>query len=131
MLIHQGIEGFMKSEICLISPLLLLDNKRTDWPVLPNQADKDFNDFYTVGAEGLIHTFLATRKTVVDNHLIKHIEEIRKLRNQIIHGISKTKLNPKYLVEKIIDTYTLFKSKDEWWDTVRNIHFNSSTFWIL
>jgi len=128
VLIHQGIESFMKAEICLISPLLLIEGKRTDWPVLPKQTDKDFNDFYSIASEALLHTFLVTTKKTVDDNLIKHIEEIRKARNQIVHGISKTKLNPKYLTEKILDTYTYFKSKDEWWKAVRNFHFNHPLF---
>jgi hypothetical protein len=128
VLIHQGIESLMKAEICLTSPLLLIEGKRTDWPVLPNQTDKNFNDFYTIASESLLHTFSATSKKPINAELIKHIEEIRKLRNQIVHGISKTDLSPKYLTEKILDTYTFFKSKDEWWNAVRNFHFNHPLF---
>ncbi|MCC3154693.1 hypothetical protein Q3A66_16885 [Hymenobacter sp. BT770] len=124
VLLHQGIEAFMKASVSLVTPLLLIEGKRSDWPVLPKQRDKEFNDFYTTPSEALLYTFYATTKKDVDEALISHIEEIRKVRNQIVHGISRTRLNPKFLVDKILDTYLFFKGKDAWWEAVSGFHFN-------
>ena len=115
VLIHQGIEAFMKASICHTTPLLLIDNKRTDWPALPNQRDKEFNDFYTLSADSLLHTFFATIQTKANEQFINHIQEIRKVRNQIVHSISSTELTSSYLIEKILVTYLIFKGKDKWW----------------
>lgn len=124
VLIHQGIEAFMKAVVCSVSPLLLIENKRTEWSVLPNQKEKEFNDFHMTGSEALLYTFFATNKNKVDEKLVVHIEEIRKMRNQIVHGLAKTKLNPKVLVGKILDTYAFFREKDAWWHAVGGFHFN-------
>jgi hypothetical protein len=124
VLIHQGIEAFMKASICHTTPLLLIESKRTDWPVLPNQRDKEFNDFYTLSAESLLHTFFATIQQRTNELLINHIQEIRKVRNQIVHGISSTELTSSYLVEKILDTYLFFKAKDRWWGEQLASYFN-------
>lgn len=40
ILIQQSHESLMKAEIAHVSPLLLLDNKRTDWPTLYRHNDK-------------------------------------------------------------------------------------------
>jgi hypothetical protein len=116
VLIHQGIEAFMKASICDTSPLLLLEGKRTDWA---GPQDKDFNDCYTVPAESLISTFLATSSATINQGLTQHIEEIRVLRNQIIHGLPNRKLNPKSIIEKLLYTHTYFQGKDAWWSSLR------------
>lgn len=124
VLIHQGIEAFMKASICRTSALLLIESKRTDWPVLPKQRDKEFNDFYSISAESLLHTFFATTSAKVDERLIKHIEEIRKVRNQVVHGLSKHQFSAEFLLEKILDTYLFFKEKHYWWVAVNNSYFH-------
>ncbi|TGD80756.1 hypothetical protein [Hymenobacter wooponensis] len=124
VLIHQAIEAFMKASICLTSPLLLLEGKRTEWPVMPKQKDKDFNDFYTTPSESLLYTYVATLSRKIDEALVNHIDEIRRLRNQIVHGIPKKKLEPKYLILKVLETHLFFRSKDSWWDSQIESHFN-------
>jgi hypothetical protein len=115
VLIHQAIEAFMKASICETSPLLLLEGRRKDWPVLPQQEDKDFNEFYTTPAEALIRTYAATTKLPLNKDIIEHVETMRTLRNQIVHGISRTELTPKKMIENVLDTFLFFLGKDEWW----------------
>lgn len=124
VLIHQGIESLMKSSICLTTPLLLIESKRTDWPVLPKQRDKEFNDFYTLSAESLLHTFFATTHKKINEQLVRHIEDVRKVRNQIVHGISNTELTSSYVIDKILSTYFFFNGKDAWWRAVTTSHLN-------
>ncbi|WP_375434936.1 hypothetical protein [uncultured Hymenobacter sp.] len=118
VLIHQAIESFMKASVCLTSPLLLLEGRRKDWPVLPDQEDKDFNEFYTTPAEALLRTYAATVKSPLSPEIVAHIEAMRTLRNQIVHGISRTELNPKKLIDSILDTFLFFLGKDEWWQAL-------------
>jgi hypothetical protein len=122
ILIHQGIEAFMKAGVCLTSPWLLLEGKRTEWPVLPNQKDKDFNDLYTIPGEALLHTFAATAPVPLSVQLLEHINDIRKLRNQIVHGLPKAKLFPKVLIGIILDTYTYFRLPGAWWESFFDQH---------
>ncbi len=125
VLMHQAIEALMKASICSISPLLLLEGKRTEWPVMPQQKDKDFNDFYTTPAEALMHTYAATASTKLDEAVIKHIDEMRRLRNQIVHGISTTKLSPRALIAGILNTYLFFRGKDVWWESLLKGHMSN------
>ena len=91
---------------------------------MPRQRDKDFNDFYTTPSESLLYTYAATLPAKIEESLVTHIDEIRVLRNQIVHGIPKRKLSPKYLIDKILNTYLFFESKDSWWDRQIESHFN-------
>ncbi|MBG8555043.1 hypothetical protein [Hymenobacter guriensis] len=118
VLIHQAIESFMKASVCLTSPLLLLEGRRKDWPVLPDQENKDFNEFYTTPAEALLRTYAATTKIPLSPDVVSHIEAIRTLRNQIVHGISRTQLTTKILVENILDTFLFFQGKNAWWEAL-------------
>lgn len=115
VLIHQAIESFMKASVCETSPYLLLEGRRKDWPVLPEQGDRDFNDFYTTPAESLLRTYAATAKEALNPEVVAHIEAMRTLRNQIVHGISRTQLAPKKLVENVLDTFMYFLGQDAWW----------------
>lgn len=124
VLIHQAIEAFMKASICLTSPYLLLDGKRTDWPVLPNQNNRDFNDFYTTPAEALLRTYAATAKSPLSTEIVEHVEAVRTLRNQIVHGISRTELTPKKLVGNVLDTFYYFLGVDAWWSVLLSEHIN-------
>jgi hypothetical protein len=59
ILVYQAMESLMKARVCVISPLMLLDMKRTDWPTMPDSGDKDFNELFTIGGESLQRTFFA------------------------------------------------------------------------
>ena len=79
ILLHQGIETFMKSVICTTSPLLLIEKKRTDWPSLPSNADKDFDSLYTISGEALLTSFCAVpSKIKIDDNLINFIDSNNK-----------------------------------------------------
>jgi hypothetical protein len=123
VLIHQAIEANMKSSICSTSPYLLLEGKRVEWPVLPGHNDKRFDEFYSISSESLVYVFFATAKNTYDTTIFGHIEHIRKIRNQIVHGISRNRLNTSELVAHILDTYTLFDGKDSWWNNLRSYYF--------
>ncbi|GAB3322970.1 hypothetical protein GCM10027511_31460 [Hymenobacter humi] len=122
VLIHQAIEAYMKSSICFTTPYLLIESKKVEWPVLPGHDDKKFDEFYSIGSESLVYVFFATAKSKYDDEIGKHIEYIRKLRNQIVHGISRSKISPSVLLVNILDTYTFFEGKDSWWDNLRNYY---------
>jgi hypothetical protein len=115
ILLHQAIEGLMKSIICETSPLLLIDKPRKDWPSLPLSDDKDFDSLYTIGGEALLTTFCAVPTTIVrDNELINFIEEIRQKRNQAIHGTNIKGISAKYVIENVLKTFTIWFGEDAW-----------------
>jgi hypothetical protein len=129
ILIHQGLESFLKSEICKVSPLLLIDVKRADWPTLPDSGDKEYNELYGIGAEALIRTYCSViPEAVLSSEVTTFVDGIRLARNKIVHGLSREYLEPEYLVETVLKSYTYFLGKDSWWLSMRESRLNNPLF---
>ena len=119
VLIHQGIEALLKSEICNKTPLLLIDKKRGEWKSLPQSSDESFNDMYTIGGEDLLKTFYACVGTnKVHENFFKHYEEIRIKRNKIVHGVEAETISPEYVLKLILSSFTYLLGKDSFWASV-------------
>jgi hypothetical protein len=129
ILLHQGIETFMKGTVARTSPLLLLEQKRSDWPTLPESADKDYDTFYTIAGENLLHTFCAVsdkiKPTIV---LIKFIENIRQKRNKAIHGVGKVSDSAIELINDILQAYTYFFGIDQWFIDLKTFTYENPLF---
>ncbi len=123
ILLHQGIETYMKSAICKTTPLLLIEKTRTDWPTLPSRTDKEFDSLYTISGEALLTTFCAVPTDIkVDEDFIKFIEAVRQKRNEAIHGANKVTISAADLLDSILKAYTLCFGKDAWF--LETWHFN-------
>lgn len=129
VLIHQGLEGLMKSEICKKTPLLLIDRKRSDWKTLPDSADESFSEMNTIGGDDLLRTFFACVNTKkINTDFLSHYEEIRIKRNKIVHGIGTEKLTPEYILILILDSFTYLLGKDSFWDAVSSKFYSHPGF---
>lgn len=116
VLIFQGLELYLKGEICNESPFLLLDTPRQDWPTNPESVNKDFNELFTVSGDQLLRTFNAVYPHQETKKEINEIfNDIRKKRNIITHSSPSFEITPKYLLETTIKCFTLFEGKDQWW----------------
>ncbi len=123
ILLHQGIETFMKAVICKTTPLLLIEKNRTDWPTLPSRMDKEFDSLYTISGEALLTTFCAVSTDIrVDEDFIQFIENVRQKRNEAIHGANKVTISATDLLDNILKAYTLCFGKDTWF--LESWHFN-------
>src|SRR5438067_5218349 len=49
ILLHQGLEAFLKWKVCDESPMLLLDQAKSDWPTLPGSKDVEFSAMHHIG----------------------------------------------------------------------------------
>lgn len=129
VLIHQGIEGLMKSEICKKSPLLLIDKKRSEWKTLPSSGNESFTDYNTIGGEDLLRTFYACiHVSRNDDSFLNLYEEVRIKRNRIVHGIGTEMLSPEYVLKLILDSFTYLLGKDSFWDAVCNKFYSHPGF---
>lgn len=129
ILTYQAIEFLLKAEVCRESPLLLLDQNPSDWPTKPDSNDKDFDDLYTINGEGLVRKYSASVKgKTVDIKLIEFIEEVRIVRNKVMHGASKQELTPEYIIQIILDTFLHFLGENSFWDTTRDLLINNPMF---
>ncbi|MDD7888320.1 hypothetical protein [Flavivirga sp. 57AJ16] len=121
VLIHQGIEALLKSKISRKSPLLLLEQKRSDWKTLPNSDDIDFTDMYTISGEDLIRTFFATlNEDEIDNNFRTHFENVRVIRNKIVHGIGNDEIEPEEVLKLILWTFTYLNGKGSFWRALQD-----------
>ncbi len=121
VLIHQGIEALLKSKISSKSPLLLLVQKRSDWKTLPNSDDIDFTDMYTISGEDLIRTFFAAlNEDEIDENFRVHFENVRVIRNKIVHGIGNDEIEPEEVLKLILWTFTYLNGKGSFWRALQD-----------
>lgn len=129
ILLHQGIETFMKGVVAQTSPLLLLEQKRSDWPTLPNSVDKDYDTLFTIAGENLLNTFCAVCTDITPTaELVTFIENVRQKRNKAIHGASKVSSSAKALIHDILQAYTYFFGIDKWFDDLKNYNYENPLF---
>ncbi|MDC7997377.1 hypothetical protein [Gilvibacter sediminis] len=116
ILTHQAIEALLKSKITEQTPILLIEQKREYWKTLPNSDDVDFASLYTISGQELIRTFFATvAPDQYGQDLVNHCEEVRLLRNKLVHGIGADKLVPEPVLILILKTFSLLCGKDSFW----------------
>jgi hypothetical protein len=121
----------MKAATCDVSPLLLIENKRSDWPTLPNSADREFGDQYTIGAEALLCTYCAVVPVNVSPELVRFVEGVRTKRNAIVHGIAADELSPVSIIEMVLKSHTFLIAKDSWWFTMRDQYISDPLFGLM
>jgi hypothetical protein len=129
IILHQGIETYMKAAICKTTPLLLIEKTRTDWPSLPSRADKEFDSLYTISGEALLTTFCAVPIDItITEEFIQFIESVRQKRNEAIHGANKISISAKELIDNILKAYTFCFGKDAWFLESGNYNFKNPLF---
>lgn len=129
ILLHQGIETIMKGTIARTSPFLLLEQKRSDWPTLPESSDKDYDTLYTIAGENLLHTFCAVSNEITPTtELIEFIEKVRQKRNKAIHGASRVSDSAIELLNDILVAYTYFFGIDKWFEDLKTFNFQNPLF---
>lgn len=129
VLIHQGIEGLMKSDICCESSLLLIDKKKAEWKTLPGGPDESFSEMLTIGGDDLLKMYYAcTPPSEVHQNFLLHFNEVRIKRNKIVHGLGAEELTPEYVLKLILNSFTYLLGKDEFWDAVLNKFYQHPGF---
>lgn len=128
ILLHQGIETYMKGVVVQTSPLLLIEQKASDWPTLPESINKDYDALFTIAGENLLHTFCAVTDIVITPKMISFIESVRQKRNKAIHGASKLTTTAKDLLQDILQAYTYFFGKDKWFIDLKDFNYQNPLF---
>jgi len=125
ILTYQGLELLLKAHIAKESPLLLIEQKRAEWKTLPDSKNVDFSGLFTISGDDLIRTFYATiNPNGYDKDLIIHFEELRVLRNRLVHSVGNTKLTPDNTLKLILRTFTLLSGKDSFWYALNDKYFD-------
>ncbi|MFA0570586.1 hypothetical protein [Vibrio gallaecicus] len=92
IMIFLSIENYLQSEICKVSPLLLLGQKPSEWNV--KNADKDFEDLYLHQFDDLLVIYQELLGESLGEDLKQEFEELRKKRNKCTHGVLRELLLP-------------------------------------
>ena len=121
ILTHQALEALLKSKIAEIDPLLLIDQKQ-DNDEASQKADKqDFGDLYTISGQELLRVFFSNvDSSNYDKNLANHFEEVRLLRNKLVHGIGADKLHPEPVLILIFRTFTFLCGKNSFWHALQD-----------
>lgn len=129
ILVYQGLELYLKAEICKESPLLLIETSRNDWPTSPASIDKDFNELFTISGESLVRTFNALSvKEIEKNILNSTFERIRKRRNVVTHSSPNFAITPKELIQDSVLIISLFEGRDKWWSLTKENNVDHPLF---
>jgi len=116
ILTHQALEALLKSIISEKTPLLLIEKSGENEKTLPDSEDIDFTDLYTISGQELLKTFFVTvNPNDYSQDLANHFEQVRLLRNKLVHGIGVVKLTPEPVLIMILTTFTLICGKSSFW----------------
>lgn len=97
IMLFLSIENYLKSEICKVSPLLLISNEPSKWGV--KNVDKDFEDQFFHPFDDLIVIYQEIKGVAFDAGLKADFEVLRKKRNKCVHGIQREKMTPQYVLD--------------------------------
>ncbi|MCM4157271.1 hypothetical protein [Gramella sp. AN32] len=121
IVLFQGVEYLMKKEVTEKSPLLLLENNKSDWPTLPDRKDKNFDELITISGENLLGVFCAVESENFDlESYVKKFEDLRIRRNKLVHSTGFNDLNYKSIVKDIIFFTSAFYHNTYWLDFFRS-----------
>jgi len=103
IILFQSIENFLKKEICLESPLLILSTPPSKW------KNKHFNDLLIYGFDDLLKIYSELRNVEFDEAIKAALSKIKSTRNTIVHGVYKDLIFPKEII-----TFTNIFLKEIW-----------------
>lgn len=122
-LVQQTVEFFLKGKIAEVSPYILIANDGRNWPKGADKNDISFQDFRTIDAQDLIkihNTFSSNR---LDNEFITWFNQMRVIRNKIIHSVSiKTSIKPEELAIAILTAHEYFFGEKNWINSLFDYH---------
>lgn len=113
-LVQQGQELALKGKIASVSPYLLISGPPT-WPGGFATENTPFSQFRTINASDLIKVHDTVCSGRLGDSGRSHFENIRQLRNKIMHGVPKgQRMTLQDALRNIMDTYRYFLGGRFW-----------------
>ncbi len=125
-LIQQAIEFYIKGKIVNISPYMLIDSV-SSWPSKCNINDISFSSFKSIDAQDLIkvHNTICNSTERFDDTFINFYNEMRTLRNKLMHSVPKDiNIRAEEVLEKILYVHNSFTNKS--WNNDRKSFLNNT-----
>lgn len=112
---QQGVELTLKGYIAKTSPYLLIQNPAAKLPGSSTSSDIPFADFKTIDAQDLVKMVTAFTSTSLSEPFQRRFEELRNIRNQIMHSIGeKISVEPVELIEIILEVHSELFPNNHW-----------------
>jgi hypothetical protein len=125
-LVQQATEFLLKARIASVSPYLLITGTPREWPKGCNSSDTPFADFYAIDAQDLIRAHDTVAATRLPDGMKILFEEMRKLRNSIMHTVdNRLKLEVKQVVAAILEISNWSVGSCKWIE-IRREHIEHS-----
>lgn len=129
IVLFQGVEYLMKMEVAKESAFLLIDSNRTDWPTLPQNKNKNYDELHTISGENLLSVFCAVveDKSKLSDFVSK-FENLRLKRNRLVHSTGIKNLEHEYVINQTLYFLSSFYKKDKWISLFRQMFISEPTF---
>ena len=116
-LVQQGVEFFLKGKIAEVSPYLLLAGQPSGFPKNSNKQNTSFSDFRTIDAQDLMRVYDTFCEVRLSDEFHQWYDELRKLRNKLMHTVDKTiAINDKEVLIKILEASDYCINPRSWID---------------
>lgn len=125
-LIQQAVELILKSKICKVSPFLLISGKPDNWPKNCSLNDISFSEFRTIDSQDLIKVVNTVCEERLTDQFISWFNDLRKLRNKIMHSVDINLSFTDYQVAEIVLEASSFLIGDQEWIKLRNTYLCNS-----
>jgi len=117
-LVQQGVEFFLKGKIADVSPYLLIMGMPSSFPKNSHKQSTSFSDFRTIDAQDLIRVHDTVCKTRLSDTFCQWYDELRRLRNKLMHTVDNTiVITDKDVLLKIMEACDYFFEHRSWIET--------------
>jgi hypothetical protein len=124
-LVQQATEILLKGKIAAVSPYLLITGDPRSWPKGCDKENTPFTEFRTIDAQDLIRVYNTVSNTRLDQEFIASFEELRRIRNRIMHSVDKNfKTTPKEIVTAILEVIHNVVAPCGWIERRRDYLYN-------
>ncbi|MBL0571680.1 hypothetical protein [Aeromonas hydrophila] len=125
-LVQQAVEFYLKGKIAEVSPYILISNDSRNWPKAADKSDIDFSEFRTIDAQDLVKIHNTFSETKLDEQFKVWFNEMRNIRNKIMHSVSSQDfIKPTHLAESILTAHSNFFGENQWIRSRFIYHLNS------
>lgn len=131
IVLHQGVEYYLKYYVAKKSPLFLLDKQPAELPYLPSKKNKDFNELNMISGDNLISIYCGLSEKTEDalKEICKEYEKLRIQRNIVTHSISSEKTSIKIILENFLFFNKVFNDKN-WFSFLKEMYRKNPIFGI-
>jgi len=128
-LLFLSLENYLKKEICTVSPFMLIAEEPTKWR--SRKTERPFSDLYILQFDDLLVLFQELDLGVITDQTATKLEELRRKRNQITHGVSDPNITPEYVLEIFYTIAIHIWGPRIWWDQFKSYMYNEPFFGVF